>query len=809
MDRQKNVLIINIHGGFPSCMIHKVLNQLKAFNDIYKRSETYTRAYPSNCSASPSLHDLIMDAPLASMIDSVGYEWSHVRRASRSIFHVFKQNGYTTNIFGPFGLDKKLDPHVNMHDFPGESTKSLMYFGVDEFESQDAAFTCQMGFAHDRDVLSRVCRFYESRDVSRPSFNMVNLFGCQDIHKCNFNNNSDNSKEDKVSLPSISVEKIDEWSANGILANVEFLEACEKRHAETICSDNPRNDQSNSAKVEALKRSAMLYDWLRGISNNSLSVDDTLRISNEMNRFAWKCLIELDKSLSMLFKTLHSNKYLSNTIIYITSDNPISLFEHGEISEAPWDSCLKTFLLIYNPEHNKFMTSDEPYTLAHLPLKILKDSGIHADWHINVTEGATITVGLSPSWLCRTFLNPKLSMIDFRGFFMRYIIKKQGRLYTIIQWFSIFDLLKCNDIEFEHLSYNDTLKICTRIHEWKNPVYYNEFEEEHLQVFDISVDPEEKHNIVQGNWIKSDTAVVLKRNLNNTIEECGYHKLSIRFPQNMMDLTPDKITFSSIQMHNRMKDRMQENRTATLASVSCQTELPVLNDVLLDMTNGDFAKYLMSKINKILHVPLTIFINKNENTWQDWLPDPVIGTFNYDTFTYLARSNLSITSIKGTQYKISNNGKILIHKCIVSQNSTMVQHKSGQVMLFNVDRLDDISIDNQPKKHLKLSNLKKNSNGILPLSVDQEKDVPSNKHIDSTFAPHERQEVPYTKVDSPKSEVSTGSDKSRKVKSRTEIANGVRRVDSFNSKPKIQPNVLSKGSVKDMELGRKQKENHR
>ena len=58
-----------------------------------------------------------------------------------------------------------------------------------------------------------------------------------------------------------------------------------------------------------------------------------------------------------------------------------------------------------------------------------------------------------------------------------------------------------------------------------------------------------------------------------------------------------------------------------------------------------------------------------------------------------------------------------------------------------------------------------------------------------------------------KSEVSTSSDKGKKIKSRSELQ-GVKRVDSFNSKPKINPNV-TKGNVKSMEMGRLQKENHR
>jgi hypothetical protein len=62
------------------------------------------------------------------------------------------------------------------------------------------------------------------------------------------------------------------------------------------------------------------------------------------------------------------------------------------------------------------------------------------------------------------------------------------------------------------------------------------------------------------------------------------------------------------------------------------------------------------------------------------------------------------------------------------------------------------------------------------------------------------------KNDSPKSEMSTSSDKLKK-KTRNDL-NGARRADSFGSRPKILQNV-NKGSVKNAEKERIQKENHR
>jgi hypothetical protein len=250
MDERKNVLIINIHGGFPSSMIEKAFTQLSTLRDIKEKSDMYTRVYPTNVSAGPSLHDIIMDAPLGSMIDSVWHdEWCYVRKPSRSLFHIFKQNGYSTNLFGAFGLDKKLDPHVNMNNYPGTLQKSLQFYGVDDFEAQDAAFTCQMAFAHDREVISRACNFFQDRDnKSEFQFTMINLLGCQDIHKCNFQQ----EQHEETTVPSISLQHIDEWSNQGLFSNVKYTEENEKRHSCNVCNDNPRDANSDSSKIPAL-----------------------------------------------------------------------------------------------------------------------------------------------------------------------------------------------------------------------------------------------------------------------------------------------------------------------------------------------------------------------------------------------------------------------------------------------------------------------------------------------------------------------------------------------------------------------------
>ena len=803
MERKKNVLIINIHGGFPSCFIQKAFNQLKSLNDLYKRSEFYTRAYPSNASAGPSLHDIIMDAPLGSMIDDVYYDWSHVRRASRSIFDIFKSYGYETSLFGIFGLDKRLNPHENLNDFPGECTKSLKYLGIDEFETQDAFFTSQMGFVQDRHVISKTMTFLKNRDPAIPFFNMINLTGCNDILKYDFKKKT----SDEYVVPSLFREKINEWSKDGLLADVKTIEANESRHASTIFADNPRSE-NETTKIEALKRSTMLFDWLRGNSDHKITNKDCLDIAHELSIFAWKCLIELEKNLAELFKTMKSCDYLGNTIIYITSDRPISLYEHGQIIETPWDACLKSFLLIYKPGQSRNVLHSQPYSLAHLPMRIMHDCNFHVDWHFNIPSDVVLTIGCSPSWLSRCFLHPQINIYDFKTFFVRIILQNCKRLFTVIQWFSITDLLECNDINYQNLSHCDTWIICTRIHTWKNPVYYqNIFDHKYSQVYDIILDPDEQENLANETWCNSENAKSLKRDANNAIEKYGFQNLQIKFPINISDISLENSIFSPIQSHKKLKKKLTS--TAIVSNVSCQTENMSLSDLCEKNLGIEYTKHLMSKITKMNSVPLTICVDLSQTKWMNWYIEPLIGTFTYDSLLQIASMNGHVMNIKGQSYSVQKtvNGEVMIEHCILKKKETnILHHQNGSIIIYDVVHNEEKKLPNEKhtdkKKLIKLGSIKKNSMSVLDA---QTTDMKTSIETDILRSIHSLD----TRIDSPKSEISSNSDKSKKNKSRSEISNSVRRANSFqNSRSKIQPNV-TKSSIRDIELGKRRKEDQR
>ena len=66
----RRVVVVNLHGGFPSCYVDMIFEHLPAFRALRQRAQVHTRVYPTSPIAACSLHDLLMDAPLGSMTDA-------------------------------------------------------------------------------------------------------------------------------------------------------------------------------------------------------------------------------------------------------------------------------------------------------------------------------------------------------------------------------------------------------------------------------------------------------------------------------------------------------------------------------------------------------------------------------------------------------------------------------------------------------------------------------------------------------------------------------------------------------------------
>lgn len=738
MEHTNNVIVLNVHGGIPTSMMKKAFKQLPNFAYLAENSDMYTRAYPSNAAAGPALHDIIMDAPLGSMTDSIWHDWCHVRKPTRSIFNVFKQNGYTTNLFGAFGLDRKLDPHVTMYNYPGDAQKSLEMFGIDQFETQDAAFTCQLAFAHDKDVMKRVCSFFESLDTL--NFTMINLLGAQDIHKCNF----DQVDGDEVAVPVVDSDDIEMWSKNGFLADLKVQDIDSRQYAENVLKDNPRHDNTTSSKIQGLQRATMLYDWLRGKSNErDKSNEQILHNVSELHRFAWKCLLKLDEGIGNMILALKKQNLLNKTIIYMTCDHPISLFEHGEICEAPWDACLRSFLVVRHPDQVRGREFDQAISLAHLSRRIMEDCNIYADWHVTVPASCVMTLGLCSSWLCRAFLLPRINVFSFKTFFMRFVVNRFGRLYSVIVWFSIVDLFESTGTQYMNMSDDEMADLCVRQTEWVNPIVGKDISDLNcIQVYDLTVDSSELYNIATPEWIRSKAANSIKNDIDYAINEYTGNILKITFPKNVHEMTPDRITFCSVQLHHKVKDRIKNEKSKIMKSIAIQTEQFSMIQLLTREFGPDFENLFAPKLQRHSTNHLTLFLPQPiPQTWPEWLPIPFSGLFTKETLSMFARYNVEMYDSNNNKVKFKKHDSgIVVHQAVISSNALSFTTIGTHYTVYKVVQLQNISKSITPASSQSASYDEKSSTNFTKESEANIDTILSEKD-------HERKKVSKSRND--------------------------------------------------------------
>ena len=115
-----HVILINVHGGYPTAMVKRSFCELPGFARLAKISHTNDRVYPTNVCAGPSLHDIFMDAPLGTMSDSVWHAWAFVQHATRSIFTCSSSTAIGHGCLGlwPGPAARPLDAHAHRRARP-------------------------------------------------------------------------------------------------------------------------------------------------------------------------------------------------------------------------------------------------------------------------------------------------------------------------------------------------------------------------------------------------------------------------------------------------------------------------------------------------------------------------------------------------------------------------------------------------------------------------------------------------------------------------------------------------------------------
>lgn len=682
-----DVVIINVHGGFPSSMIARSFAELKGFRRLAEIADVHDRVYPTNACAGPALHDTIVDAPISTMTDSVWHEWSATRKASRTLFHMFQQQAMRTRLFGAFGLDARLDPHSHMHVDVSQLESALSMYGIDECDSQDAAFTCQLAIAHDADILRRVVEHLsdDARDGSREAL-MINLLGCQDAHKCTFND----VDPYKTAIPIMSMPTSQQQGS----APREVFD--DRVFATNVVDDNPRNAGTQAHRREALRRAAQLKDWIRGEATGA-DRQDIVRAVTGLHQFCWKCVQQIDEGLDRILDALDATGRLDEAVVYVYSDHPIGLYEHGELCEAPWEACLRTFLLRKRPASfgSSPRVDSAPLSMAALPTMILEDASVHAGcWHVRaptLEQPACVTVGLAMSWLARASMAPCVSVFELRTFFVRALVVRNGRPYAITLWFSLMDMARASGLSIPLNADEAELSRFFERHErFANPLVQHslsELEERGMgsvSAYEHTSDPDEMDDLMlHRDWPLGQAAKAIKERIDASLADQGLGSFLLRVPANIHALTPDRVTFCSVQLHHRVRDRLRplDSKNAPpirrLRDAATQTETPPnLQEALGEVCSRDAAKVIATKLRAVPEqvTSLTVLVPDDEGgrEWPSWVPPPLKGALDPADLAQRARERrFLVDAIDGASYPLteSTSDAIFLEKCKVILNS--------------------------------------------------------------------------------------------------------------------------------------------
>lgn len=636
-----DVIVLNVHGGFPSAMVSRSLRELPGFAALDAISEVHERVYPTNACAGPALHDTIMDAPMGTMTDSVWHEWARTRSTSRSLFHIFQQNGYKTRLFGAFGLDPRLDPHAHMHVDPKLLARALETYGIDECDGQDAAFTCQLGFAYDREVLARVEDYMRDPNRPRNTMTMINLLGCQDAHKCTFHD----VDPSRVSIPVMHFER-------------DHRVYDERLFSENVVQDDPRQTDAASRGIDALRRSAQLKDWIRGVNSTDLRREELVRTVTGLHRFCWKCIEHIDEGLQRLIGALRETDRFDDAVIYVYSDHAVSLYEHGELCEAPWESCIRSFLIRRAPTVQPRRLR-APLSLADITTMLLRDVDIHADWHVTpATDGCCVTLGLALSWLARASMIPMTNAFDLRTFFVRATLVHNDREYSVILWFSLRDMAKATKLnETDNLDDMARARLYQQTTRWTNPVFEVPLHQlaalDAVQVYDHSTDPSELCNLAgHDDWTRTECARRLKMRVDSSIRHHRLDTFDLTVPENIHLLTADRVTFCSVQLHHRIRDRIRGNGKAATRNASTQTETDDMSfaQALRRTFGNELGDLLAGQVRGVEGADITVFAPEDAvgmSTWPNWAPLPLRGAYTRDGLLQTVERRLAVHDITG------------------------------------------------------------------------------------------------------------------------------------------------------------------
>ena len=567
--KSNHIVLLNFHGGFPSCFMAAALEHLECFRTLSAQGcDVYDRVYTSNVCAAGALHDLLMDSPVHSMVDACWHPWSKTSMAVRSIFTLFREHGYRTHLLGAYGLDERFDQHRNTRDYPYHLETALQCLGVDQFDTDDGAFTCRAASAHDRAALERLAARIGSWAPHEKHFAVINLLGCQDVHRCSWS-----EAVHQARIPTLSPHQ---WMPKAVPE--DDLEAA---LPSSVLSDDPRRQTldppvAHGAKMrQGLRRLCMLHDHLKGQDHEAPSREALTRAVNALQRHAWTCLVQLDTHV----KDIVQRVIATGGSLLLMTDHPMSLYEHGVVCEAPWDACTRGFVVSSTPTTRASSSSPRRTNDVNGPSLVhrllFEAGGLQASsWHaLPCTPHSAVTISAAPSHLCRSSVTPCTDSFQMPFLWVRAVISLCDRTYAVVYWWSLDDLIETTfDSSVCHETHEEKSAIVRQQETWCLPLHHAP-----EAVFDLTEDPSERTNLMEAHdaWDVSGEYLEVRLHTTRILTEHQLSTLRLRFPTHVHSITPDTVALCSVQF--RPETRVVPPPVAATPrveqrSVSVQTE---------------------------------------------------------------------------------------------------------------------------------------------------------------------------------------------------------------------------------------------
>ena len=318
---------------------------------------------------------------------------------------------------------------------PAPARVLLSNIGIDEFGLEDSSFTCRTAVAHDHDVLSHACARLREWRASESHVCMINLLGSQDVHRCSWTTADRDAR--------VPVFEPGDWMPTSSSAKEV---ACDVSDESCLgwaqLQDDPRDTTvsvGESRDAVGLTRKVMMDDWLRGDAHERPGKEHMIRTLRVLQHVAWQGLVTLGAALTPIVDYIVSHPHVKFVFM---SDHPLSLYEHGVRCEAPWEGCLRTFL-VHSPTASH-AGGKTPTSTNVFPSLVFELLGLPmAQWRaLPFPQGSCATLSLSPSTLCRAQLEPRVDARTMPCFWCRVVVCVSDRVFSVVHWWSLEDMIQ-------------------------------------------------------------------------------------------------------------------------------------------------------------------------------------------------------------------------------------------------------------------------------------------------------------------------------------------------------------------------------